>query len=269
MKIDKCQFSIGLIFLHLLHYSLTFRSILKMKHVLKILLLIVVCTSCNSQKKSETQKQSGIHKVIVQEVLHVNEYSYLRVLEDGIEKWLAVPSIVVEIGKTYYHGTTMEMNNFESKGLNKTFETIFFVENLSTDANETAIQTPENIQNQTSPNTSETPKSSIEKNKVTVETPGDRISIAELFENKEKYKDKLVKLSGKVAKYNPAIMNINWVHIQDGTDFNGEFDLTITTNEVVQIGETITILGKVTLNKDFGAGYFYKIIIENAILINE
>lgn len=240
-----------------------------MKHILSILLLIVVCTSCNSPKKSETQKQSGIHKVIVQEILQVKEYSYVRVLEDGTEKWLAVPSTVVEMGKTYYYGKSMEMNNFESKDLNKTFETVFFIEKLSTDTNGTAIHTTVNIQNQITPNTLETPKPTIEKNKVTVETPSGGISIAELYENKEKYKNQLVKLSGKVTKYSPAIMNINWVHLQDGTEFNGEFDLTVTTIAEVNIGDVVTIQGKVTLNKDFGAGYFYKIIIENATLINE
>jgi hypothetical protein len=62
-------------------------------------------------------------------------------------------------------------------------------------------------------------------------------------------------------------MNVNWFHIQDGSDFNGEFDLTVTSTEEVKIGDIITLQGKVTLNKDFGAGYFYNIIVENATLI--
>ena len=63
-------------------------------------------------------------------------------------------------------------------------------------------------------------------------------------------------------------MNVNWLHMQDGTEFNGEFDLTVTTAATAQIGDVVTLKGTVTLNKDFGAGYFYTIIIENATLIN-
>jgi hypothetical protein len=56
--------------------------------------------------------------------------------------------------------------------------------------------------------------------------------------------------------------------MQDGTEYNGEFDLTVTTTATVQIGDVVTIEGKVALNKDFGAGYIYNIIIENAAILN-
>lgn len=62
-------------------------------------------------------------------------------------------------------------------------------------------------------------------------------------------------------------MRKNWVHIQDGTEYNDEFDLTLTTNNLVKVGDIITIEGKVFLNRDFGYGYFYNVIIENALLI--
>jgi hypothetical protein len=78
----------------------------------------------------------------------------------------------------------------------------------------------------------------------------------------------VVRLRGEVTKYNPAIMNVNWLHMQDGTEYNGEFDLTVTTTATVQIGDVVTIEGKVALNKDFGAGYIYNIIIENAAILN-
>ena len=47
----------------------------------------------------------------------------------------------------------------------------------------------------------------------------------------------------------------------------GAFDITITTRSEVQINDIVTLEGKVTLNKDFGAGYIYDVIIENATLI--
>ena len=167
----------------------------------------------------------------------------------------------------------MEMQNFESKDLNKTFETVYFVEKISTteaDAKLPLTQNPYPLPVVTNNQTSspEATKPSIEKKDVKIEASENTISIAELFKNKEQYNNKTVTLQGEVTKYNPAIMNVNWFHMQDGTAFNGEFDLTVTTSATVEIGDVVTLQGKVALNKDFGAGYLYAIIIENAALIN-
>lgn len=60
------------------------------------------------------------------------------------------------------------------------------------------------------------------------------------------------------------IMNRNWVHLQDGS---GEgLDLTITTTENIPLGAIITLEGTIAMNKDFGAGYQYDIIMEGAVL---
>jgi len=61
-------------------------------------------------------------------------------------------------------------------------------------------------------------------------------------------------------------MGKNWVHLQDGTADGNSFDLTITTQETVIVGETVTMEGIVVLNKDFGAGYAYEVIIESGLL---
>ena len=75
---------------------------------------------------------------------------------------------------------------------------------------------------------------------------------------------KTVKVKGVVTKYNGGIMNRNWIHLQDGTKFGESVDITVTSDQPVKVGDTIVIEGTVALDKDFGAGYFYDIIIENA-----
>jgi CRISPR/Cas system CMR subunit Cmr6 (Cas7 group RAMP superfamily) len=80
---------------------------------------------------------------------------------------------------------------------------------------------------------------------------------------KKSYSGKVVKIKGKVTKFNPAIMEKNWVHIQDGTDFRNEFDITVTTNVFVTVGDTITFEGKIALDQDFGYGYVYKVLMED------
>ena len=237
-----------------------------MRNIVSFIAIIVMLVACDTSKKPDASQQSNTHKVTAVEVIQVTGYTYIRVLEDGNEKWLAGPTAAIETGKDYYYENSMEMANFESKELGRSFEKIYFVDRISD--NPVALnQATQNPNGQTTPQISESPKPVIEKNEVTVEAVSDGITIAELMENKATYNGKVVKLKGKVTKYNPAIMNVNWFHIQDGTDFNGEFDLTVTTSAEVKLDEVVTFQGKVTLDKDFGAGYFYAIIIENAELI--
>lgn len=236
-----------------------------MKHIISLLLTVIVLSSCGNDKKVETAA-NGLNAIEVQEVLQVTGYTYIKGQYDNSEIWLAGPTATLEVGKTYYFGNSMEMQNFESKELGRTFDKIYFISEISKDPQGTQKVQTQPLQSN-SPSTVETPEQVAEKNEAAIEMPADGITIAELMENKEKYEGKIVKLKGKVTKYNPAIMNVNWFHVQDGTDFNGEFDLTATTKETVTMDETVTFQGKVTLNKDFGAGYFYAIIIEEATII--
>jgi len=103
-----------------------------------------------------------------------------------------------------------------------------------------------------------------EKTNIVVEPCADCITIAKLFADKQSYSGKVVKIKGKVTKFNPQIMGKNWVHMQDGSEFGGEFDLTITTPVQISVGETVTFEGKIALDKDFGYGYFYKVLMEDA-----
>lgn len=245
-----------------------------MKILLNLTMICLLFISCNTGSKEKEENGSGLHKAIVQEVMHVREYTYLRVLENGQEKWIAAPITDAETGKTYYYGKTMEMKNFESKDLNKTFPTIYFVEKISeTEADAklpAAREIPKTDPHGTNPQMAspEAAKPVIEKKSVNIEKEGAGITLAELFKNKESYQNKVVTVKGEVTKFNPAIMKTNWIHLQDGTDFNGEFDLTATTSAELKVGDVVTLKGKVTLNKDFGAGYFYTIILEDAQILN-
>jgi hypothetical protein len=103
----------------------------------------------------------------------------------------------------------------------------------------------------------------IEKIDVKVEPCKDCIKISDLLENKKSYSGKTIKITGQVTKFNPEIMGKNWIHIQDGSEFQGGFDLTITTDQKVSVGDIITFEGKISLDKDFGYGYFYNVLLED------
>jgi hypothetical protein len=105
------------------------------------------------------------------------------------------------------------------------------------------------------------------REELTIEKADGGVTIAELFTNKKDYSGKTVKIKGKVTKVNPEIMGKNWIHLQDGTMFEGEFDLTVTSDVIPETGSIVTIEGKVALDKDFGYGYTYPIMLEEAKII--
>jgi hypothetical protein len=101
-----------------------------------------------------------------------------------------------------------------------------------------------------------------EKADVKVEPCADCITIAKLLSEKQTYAGKVIKVKGQVTKFNAGIMGKNWAHIQDGTEYQDGFDLTVTTDITVSVGETVTFEGKIALDKDFGYGYVYNVLME-------
>ena len=225
-----------------------------------ILLILALITSvfCYSQKATTI-----IHKAEVLEVVQVKSYTYLRIAENGKEKWLAAPTITAEVGETYFYKGGMEMPSFKSSELDRTFNVVLFLQTISKNKADLEVTNKQDI----SLLKKKKLKSSNEKLEINIEPIEMGVSIEELLKNRDLYKDKLVKVRGQVTKYSSQIMSKNWVHLQDGTDFKGKFDLTITTNAVVSVGEVVIFEGKVSLDKNYGGGYFYKLIIENAVLI--
>jgi hypothetical protein len=67
-----------------------------------------------------------------------------------------------------------------------------------------------------------------------------------------------------VVKFISGIMGKNWLHLRDGTGAPGSDDLTVTTDATVETGSTVVVRGTVTTDRDFGAGYKYELIIEDA-----
>ena len=92
----------------------------------------------------------------------------------------------------------------------------------------------------------------------------DGFTISELHAKKAELKDKDVKIRGVVVKYSPNIMNKNWIHIQDGSAKDHTGDLTLNTLQEVKEGQQIVVSGKLTVDKDFGSGYKYDLIILDA-----
>ena len=88
-------------------------------------------------------------------------------------------------------------------------------------------------------------------------------TVAELYAGKADLAGTVVSVRGKVVKFSVGIMGKNWAHVQDGSGSAGTNDLTVTTMGNAKVGDTVLVSGKLTLDKDFGGGYKYALIIED------
>ena len=223
------------------------------------LLTLVQCKPNNeNQEPVKKIQNSNSHHVIVKEVINATAYTYLLVTEEKKDHWIAIPRTEVKVGRTYEYEGGMEMKKFESKDLKRTFESVFFVEGL--------------IDPSITPETANSKTESAKKITKTELSEGitlakGAISIHDLFSGKEKLAGTTVILTGKVVKFLPEIMSKNWIHLQDGSSFNGMNDITITTLSKVKVDEIVSFTGKVVLNKDLGSGYKYDVLIEDAAVI--
>ncbi len=91
-------------------------------------------------------------------------------------------------------------------------------------------------------------------------------TVADVIAKAAELKDKQVRVSGKVVKYNVGIMGKNWIHLQDGSGnaTTGNHDILVTSTAQTKLGDVITASGVVHTDRDFGAGYVYKVMIEGA-----
>ncbi len=89
-------------------------------------------------------------------------------------------------------------------------------------------------------------------------------TVAALNQNKATLVGKTVSAQGKVVKVNNGIMGRNFVHVQDGTGDANSNNLVVTSKQTANVGDQVAISGVVVVNRDFGSGYSYPLLIEDA-----
>jgi len=198
----------------------------------------------------------------VVETMNSGGYTYVQV-DTGTEKiWAAAPEFQVKVGDAVVVPEGMPMTNYESKTLKRTFDTVYFVDSVMVGGEMPAAgeaQMPEGHPPMTVQTAQE---NGIDVSDVKKAAGGQ--TVADIFAGKDDLSGKEVKIRGKVVKFSPEIMGKNWIHLQDGTGKEGTNDLTITTSSMVKVGDTVVVVGKLSTGKDFGYGYKYDVIVEDA-----
>ncbi|MFQ5643392.1 MAG: hypothetical protein ACE5FQ_06810 [Thiogranum sp.] len=198
----------------------------------------------------------------VVETFDAGDFTYLQ-LDSGKEKfWAAGPLTRLAPGTMVAISTRMPMENYHSKKLDRDFELIYFTDRIITDAHKEESDTAPVELNPHSDITSapaRAPVSGISK------AEGGK-SIDEIITQKDALAGKTVRVRGKVVKFTKEVLGHNWIHIQDSSS---GADLTVTTDGTAGIDDIIVAEGTLNLGRDFGYGYVYELILEDASITKD
>jgi hypothetical protein len=98
-----------------------------------------------------------------------------------------------------------------------------------------------------------------------------RVDLAQMhggLPKRTELKNKPVVVRGKVVKYTPDVMGKNWIHLRDGTGSAADStnDVLVTSKASTKIGDVVVARGTVRTDVDFGSGYSYKVLVDEATL---
>ena len=210
-------------------------------------------TAAHTATTMATPKPGQTHGKVT-DIIEAAGYTYLQVDTGGNLIWAAGPSTPFKKGDMVAFDTGMPMKDFHSKSLDRNFKLLYFVDAFTTDTGVAQARMPE-----PHGKLAEQPSQSIPVANISKAEGGQ--SIADIMANKDALADKAVKVRGKVIKFTAAVLGKNWIHIQDSSTGT---DLTVTTDATVSPGDVVLLEGKLGRNKDFGYGYLYDVIIEEA-----
>ncbi len=246
---------------------------------------IVPTQNALSMPSAGTQAQANARSTtgVVIETMNASGYTYMLVESDSKQNWVAIPAATVKTGGQVSYFEGMTMSNFSSKTLDRTFESIIFSPGLANpkahveqpqspadDSFEAALHAENEAVSSPLPMTESvgssgaiTPLQEVSIEKSTAENG---YTVDEIFIKAKDLNGTKVSINGKVVKFSPNIMGRHWVHLQDGTGdpMHNSHDLVVTTAEEVTVDSIVTFEGVLAADKDFGAGYKYVVIIEEA-----
>jgi len=201
---------------------------------------------------------SGASVGVVAETMEAGGYVYVK-LEDG--QWIAANPFPVAKGDKIQYSGAMEMNNFHSNTLDRTFESILFVSTAGPADGAPSAHAAMPAAAHGGMGGSATAVS-LAPGEVKPLDGGK--TVATIYAESGQLKGQVVGLNAKVVKVNRNIMGKNWVTLQDGTGADPDNKLIATTQETVEPGALVSVKGTINTDVDLGYGYVYKVLLEEA-----
>lgn len=232
-----------------------------MKLFWAIFAMLCISVGWAAEKPASTPTASISGKVL--EAKDVESYTYLRLKTKDGETWAAVAKTPVKQGAEVTIENAMVMTNFESKSLKKKFDKIVFGSLGGTGASAAGAGG-----DMAALHSGVAKAADVGNVKVAKATGPDARTVAEIVTKKADLKDKTVLVRGKVVKYTPDVLGKNWIHLRDGSGSatDNTHDVLVTTKDQAKIGDVVVVKGVVHTDRDLGAGYSYKVLIEEATL---
>jgi hypothetical protein len=192
----------------------------------------------------------------VLETMNAGGYTY-ALIDTGADKlWAAGPETSAKVGDRVSATGLMTMRGFESKTLERTFDVIYFAAALSGADADIDVSAFHTAGQPTNPDAA--------ASTISVEAAAGGQTVEDIFLKRDELVGKQVVIRAEVVKFNADIMKTNWIHIQDGSGSAGTNDLTVTTDATLEVGDMVEVRGILIADKDFGFGYKYELIIEDA-----
>ena len=194
-------------------------------------------------------------------------YTYVHIQKKNGDKiWVAVTVTPVKVGSQISFKGGAEMAHFESKTLKRTFEKIVFADGVISAPPVKGKEVDSSRDKGASLGSKGAAAGKDAKISVLKATGANAYTVKEIFANSTKLNKKMVVIKGKVVKVSAKIMGKNWIHIQDGTGtaVTANHDLVCTSKDMADVGDVITVSGTLAKDKDFGGGYKYAVIVEDA-----
>jgi hypothetical protein len=242
-----------------------------------VLFSAAVMVACSGDSGEKSGNQAAVKMNVlsgkVAETMNSGGYTYILLDKDGEKIWVAVPEMQVSQGEDIALKSGIEMVNFTSSTLNRTFERIILSAGPVSEKSGPVEKSMEMPHGDLPMGMMKAPASGgmgvstkIEDVKVEKATGQDAYTVAEVYEKKSDLCNNKVIVQGKVVKVLPEILGKNWIHLQDGSgdEKKGNYDLVVTSQDLPSVGDVITISGTLHTDKDFGSGYRYKVIVEEA-----
>lgn len=221
--------------------------------------------------KNEQNKKEGISYGKILEIKDAMGYKYLKVDENGTQLWVAIANAPVAVGDRIGYDKRTIMHDFESKSLGQKFKEIIFASDVYLPQK---VQKPKSMKDMLGLSSKDPHKGmGIGMSPEDEEKPAkpfvkkDAYTIEEIHMWRKSLEGQVISLEGTVFKVSHQIMKRDWVHLGDGTGIEKELtdDLVFTAASTgIKAGDKVIAKGKVVVNKDFGYGYFYKVLIEDA-----
>lgn len=206
----------------------------------------------------------------VVETMNAASYTYVLIDTGAKKSWVAAPQFAVKVGDTAAIADAMPMKNYQSKTLNRTFDVVYFTGNISVNGAPAAPSTTAPI---AAPSTAALPPGQRTMPAKTapdltgIKRAENGQTVAEVITGKTKFAGRPIAIRARVVKYNAQILGKNWLHIRDGSGAPGTNDLTVTTTATAKVGDLVLVTGKLGTDRDFGSGYKYPLIIEDATVV--